>query len=166
MDETAAAKLVKALLQGDGKASIDLCAYVTEHPAEARYLVLALGDALSNLETRDYAAFALGEIGPLAARVVPQLIEALNYDPENYSAVPFALALGKIGKDAKSAVPALIDALDVEDPNVDFHVAEALGRIGPDAAIAVPRLEDLAKESHDVDVRNAASHAISLTREQ
>jgi HEAT repeat protein len=165
MDADKLIGLVKALHKGDRRATIALCKYAERHPWEARYLVSSLGAALSNVETRDSAAFALAAIGPSAATAVPELIKALKYDPENYLATPFAFALGRIGPAASRAVPALIEALEVQDSNVDSHVAEALGRIGSAAAIAIPSLRVLAIESPDSNTREAASLAIKQISE-
>lgn len=165
MDTDKLVSLVKALLNGERRASIILCEYAEQYPSEARYLVSSLGAALSNLETRDYAAFALAAIGLPAAMALPELIEALRYDPETYVATPFVLAIGRIGPLAKNAVPALIEALEVGDPQVDFHVAEALGKIGPAASTAIPALRTLVSESPDADTREAASLAIKQISE-
>ncbi len=165
MDTDKLVSLVEALLKGDGQAAAALCEYAEQYPSEARYMVSSLGAALSNLETRDYAAFALAAIGLPAATAIPELIEALRYHPENYVATPLVVALGRIGPLAKSAVPALIEALDVGDLSVNFHVAEAIGRIGPAAAAAIPALSTLANESPDADIREAALLAIKQISE-
>jgi HEAT repeat protein len=160
MDEARVIELVKAMCNGDDRAVRAILEYVEKYPPDAPYLLLALRDALSNLATRDSAAFVLAEIGPRAEMAVPDLIEALRYDPTSYVGVPFVVALGCIAKNAEKAVPALIEALDVEDPHIDLHVAEALGKFGPDARAAIPHLKRLRIDSADPDVRDAATHAL------
>ena len=150
-------------------------------------LVAALKDP--NKDTRQSAAYMLGEIGPDALGAVPALAAALEdrhedvresaayalgkMGPAAAEAVPILIgalkgkivrwgvpyALGKIGPAAAQAVPALAAALKDEDVHIRWGAAIALGEIGPDAAEAVPALVAALKD-HDGDVRQRAAYAL------
>jgi HEAT repeat protein len=92
---------------------------------------------------REYAAAALGEIGPAAQAAVPALIQALRH--ENYRVREAAAAgLGGIGPEARPAVPALVALVQKKDTFDESQAAvEALGKMGPAAKAAVPALAAL-----------------------
>ena len=108
------------------------------------------------IDVRESAAEALGEIGPDAKDAIPTLIDLLQ-DREVYVRKSAANALGEIGLHAKEAVPALITALGDEDSWVRVYTAEALGKIG--AKEAVPALIG-ALEDEDNYVRRHATEAL------
>jgi HEAT repeat protein len=91
--------------------------------------------------TRQWAAEALGGIGPEAREAVGPLIRLLKGNDQAgwWNA---AFALGKIGPEAKEAVPALLDVLrnpgGLQD-TLRQGVIEALDRIDPEAAAKVER---------------------------
>jgi HEAT repeat protein len=88
-----------------------------------------LGDAKN--ETRFYAIWTLGWIGPDAAETEPALVRAMS-DKSDDIRRKAAYALGRIGT-IKTPLPTLTSALS--DPNADVRssAAEALGRFGADA---------------------------------
>jgi HEAT repeat protein len=98
------------------------------------------------------AAFALGRIGPEAKEAIPKLVEMLPAD-EFY--VPYAL--GSMGPDA---VPAAVGVLLSDDPVARKNAARALSYMGPEAAYAVDNLILLLKQESDMEVKDAAIHAI------
>jgi HEAT repeat protein len=55
---------------------------------------------------REYAARALGQIGPVTKEVIPALIDAMDR-PADYVRNAAAEALGAMGPQAKEAVPQL-----------------------------------------------------------
>jgi HEAT repeat protein len=106
-----------------------------------RAAVPALVHALEHASplTREYAATALGEIGPDAGLAVPALIKALQ-DSDEEVVESVALALGALGEAARDAVPALIEAFQDEDAIAGRYAILALGNMGEPAAAAVPVL--------------------------
>lgn len=117
--------------------------------------------ASEEVEVREYAALALGELGASAAPVaVEPLIVALQ-DEDAGVRSSAAEALGWIGPTAaSSAVPALIAALQDEDAGVRSEAAWALGEMGPEAAsdTVVPLTEAL--KSDNAHVRSSAALAL------
>ena len=82
------------------------------------------------------ASYAIKELGPDAALVVPSLLERAgreNTDTDEF----LAAVLGKIGE---PAVPALIAALKREERGARLCALMALDRIGPEASAAAPAL--------------------------
>ena len=96
-------------------------------------LIALLNDADSFV--RDFAASALGSIGPAAKEAVPALHELLKKSP-----IGAACGLGGIGPDARDAVPDLIDALETNHGNCRTLVAGALWKIDPHSEHVIPAL--------------------------
>jgi HEAT repeat protein len=97
-----------------------------------------------DVETREQAAEALGEMGADAAPAAERIAEHLS-DPYWDVRKAAARALAKIGP---KAVPAIRKALRSDDYWAPLYAAEAAGRMGPDAAAAVP---DLVAAMEDAD---------------
>ena len=121
-------------------------------------LITALEDARENV--RASAAYALGEIGPVAAEAVDGLIALLTDESEEVRRHATS-ALGMIKVPVSKTVPALVRVLeDREDTDLAFFAAQALTRIGPDATEAVPVLRE-ALMSESAYVRGFSSEALS-----
>ena len=121
-------------------------------------LIAALKDERENV--RASAAYALGEIGPVAAEAVDGLI-ALLTDAFEEVRQHATSALGMIKVPASKTVPALVRVLeDREDTDLAFFAAQALTRIGPDATEAIPALQE-ALMSESAYVRGFSSEALS-----
>ena len=101
-------------------------------PDDSAVQVLIHNLARKEYKIRHAAVVILGEIGPTAARAIPDLSKVLKSQyPELVSAS--AVALGRIGPAASSAVPALTDCLvhtPHNDPEVKRAAVLALARIG------------------------------------
>ncbi|QLQ33180.1 MAG: HEAT repeat domain-containing protein [Candidatus Thiothrix singaporensis] len=111
-----------------------------------------------NTNVRQYAAFALGQIGDPSA--IPALANALKDKDENESMRSSAAsALGNIGD--TSASTALANALNNKDENEDVRssAASALGRIGDTSAISV-LANALNNKDENEDVRSSAASAL------
>lgn len=105
------------------------------------------------------AAYAAGELGPRAAELAPDLLEALHH-PDSIARTTILKALGKIGPAHPAVVPGLIRALDFPDFADRERAAQALAVIGPKAGQAVERL----RKSITTDipaVRIQAAHALA-----
>ena len=121
-------------------------------------LITALKDERENV--RAAAAYALGEMGPVAAEAVDGLIVLLNDTSEEVRRHT-ASALGMIKGPTSKTVPALVGVLeDPEETDLAFFAAQALTRIGPDATAAVPALRE-ALMSESAYVRGFSSEALS-----
>ena len=121
-------------------------------------LITALEDDRENV--RASAAYALGEIGPVAAEAVDRLIGLLTDKSEEVRRHATS-ALGMIKVPVLKTVPALVKVLeDREDTDLAFFAAQALTRIGPDATEAVPALGE-ALMSESAYVRGFSSEALS-----
>ena len=121
-------------------------------------LISALKDERENI--RASAAYALGEMGPVAAESVDGLIALLTDESEEVRRHATS-ALGMIKVPVSKTVPALIRVLeDREDTDLAFFAAQALTRIGPDAPEAVPALRE-ALMSESAYVRGFSSEALS-----
>ena len=120
-------------------------------------LIVALQDERENV--RASAAYALGEMGPVAAEAVDGLIALLTDESEEVRRHATS-ALGMIKVPVSKTVPALIEVLeDREDTDLAFFAAQALTRIGPDATEAVPALRE-ALMSESAYVRGFSSEAL------
>jgi len=93
-------------------------------------------EALKSSDTsiRREAVTAMQRMGPLPARVVPVLVEALQ-DESQYVRAGICYVLGTIGQEALSCVPRLILALEDEKWIVRNSAVAALGMIGDKRAI-------------------------------
>jgi hypothetical protein len=100
-----------------------------------------LADALrgGRAETREAAAWSLGQIGAQAAPAVTALTAALS-DQDVVVRGLAALALRDVGSAATTALDALVRALGDEDVGVRMMSAQAIGSLGPRAASAVQAL--------------------------
>ncbi|RKU15084.1 hypothetical protein C6500_20535 [Candidatus Poribacteria bacterium] len=121
-------------------------------------LIMALQDERENV--RASAAYALSEMGPVAAEAVDGLIALLTDESEEVRRHATS-ALGMIKGPVSKTVPALIEVLeDREDTDLAFFAAQALTRIGPDATEAIPALGE-ALMSESAYVRGFSSEALS-----
>ena len=109
---------------------------------------------------RASAAYALGEMGPVAAEAVDALIALLTDESEEVRRHATS-AVGMIKVPTSKTVPALVKILrNPEDTDLAFFAAQALTRIGPDATQAVPALRD-ALMSESAYVRGFSAEALS-----
>ena len=121
-------------------------------------LISALKDERENV--RASAAYALGEMGPVAAEAVDGLVGLLTDASEEVRRHATS-ALGMIKVPVSKTVPALVRVLeDRDDTDLAFFAAQALTRIGPDATEAVPALRE-ALLSESAYVRGFSSEALS-----
>ena len=121
-------------------------------------LITALSDERENV--RASAAYALGEMGPVAAEAVDELTSLLTDESEEVRRHAIS-ALGMIKEPVSKTVSALIKALENrEDTDLAFFAAQALSRIGPDATEAVPALRE-ALMSESAYVRGFSAEALS-----
>jgi len=107
-----------------------------------------------------YAAYALRDIGPGAAKAVPVLVKGLKSQmyETRWAA---ADALEGIGRRAAKAVPELTDSLKDKDYWMRKKVAWALGNIGPKAKDALPALNEMFQSENRIEVRIAVAYAIA-----
>jgi hypothetical protein len=91
-----------------------------------------------SVHSRNYTAWALGGIGPPAAKAVPTLLRATA--DTNYVRRGAIYALGKIRAQPELVVPALTNLLTGPDPNVRAITISSLELFGSDAKSAVPAL--------------------------
>ena len=107
------------------------------------------------------AADALGEFGPAAAEVVPNLIELLTEGPSAVR-IPAVTALGRIAPGTPhetEAVETLVESLHMSpDSQGTTEIIEALARFGRKADVAIPRLKELELAANK-EVRIAAQKA-------
>jgi HEAT repeat protein len=96
--------------------------------AGAAPAVTALMASLDDTAARDWAAAALGRIGPEAELAIPALIRLLESDDFTVR-VCAARALGEIGPASESAVPSLTTLLHDRELRVRVAADEALHRI-------------------------------------
>lgn len=121
-------------------------------------LITALEDERENV--RASAAYALGEMGPVAAEAVDGLV-ALLTDASEEVRRHATSALGMIKVPVSKTVPALMHILEnPEDTDLAFFAAQALTRIGPDATAAMPALA-AALQSKSAYVRGFSAEALS-----
>ena len=128
---------------------------------------LALVDELNNLpgilihcataDVRRCSAISeLGELGPVASRAGPALLQALASNDEAVKG-PAAVVLGKIRFQPEHVVTLLIALLD--DSFLRAEAAEGLGGFGALSKAAVPKLSALLN-LRDKEVRHAAREAL------
>jgi HEAT repeat protein len=94
---------------------------------------------------RAAAAQMLGDLGPVAARAVPALVNVLA-DGNAVLRRNAAFAVGKIGARPDLAVPALCALLRDPNEEVRMYAAIALKKFGAQAAPAVPTLVSAVKD--------------------
>jgi beta-lactamase regulating signal transducer with metallopeptidase domain/HEAT repeat protein len=109
---------------------------------------------------REYAAFILERMGPVAAPAIPELLGALP--GHDTVAIRAAAALGAIGPQARSSVPALFTALR----SGNEAAGEALVRIDPDNPALVPALIEVVQNPppsfNSQPVEEAVQAAVAL----
>ena len=106
------------------------------------------------------AAEALGEIGPPAKKLLPDVIAAMKLADYYWS---FGDALQKIDPEGKEAIPALIGMLKERRAATRAVAAMELGGYGAAATEALPLLEKLLKD-RDWSVKYQAEQAIEAIR--
>ena len=120
-----------------------------------------LGEILGDpdADTRGYAAYALGDMGPAAGAEAAAGLAALAGDPSETVRRNVAEALGTMQRPAPSVVGALARLVNDEDGQTGYQAAYSLARLGPAAASAVPALEQ-GLESENRYVRNHSVEAL------
>jgi HEAT repeat protein len=112
-------------------------------------------------ETRNWAAYTLGQIGHDAAPSVPTLARVVTQYDDPYERQAAARALGQVATaesaDKPVAVRALIDGLSDPDHRVRLWSATSLRRLGPHAHEATDKL---ISSFTDEPVREAAMAAV------
>ncbi len=119
-------------------------------PAAIPYLIEAF--QIGDRETREGAAYCLGELGPDSIEALPLLIEAIRQDEINV-AIEATYAAGKIST-TPDVIDLLIDTLLYEDSKLRKAAAEALGDIGSGPGILDALIK--AVDDEDSNVRDAA----------
>ena len=137
--------VMEALLAGLGHQSPIVRAAAAR--ALARVGVAAIPQLLSLVQTQDdpraaWAAFSLGEMGPVAVSAGPQLLKGLQ-SVNDVLSTACAIALARAAGDPQ-AVPHLVQVIESADARYPRSAAaSALGQLGPLAITAVPALERL-----------------------
>jgi len=123
--------------------------------------------ASPDIQTRWYATYALGQLGPGAEAAVEPLMRILENQREyEYVRGGAAWALGRIGLPAAGpAVPLLIDTLSSRHLSVRRNAPWALAQLAPAAGDAVPRLRELLADE-DIGVRLRAAAALWVIDKQ
>ena len=96
-------------------------------------------------QRRAAAAFALGQIGPAAASVAPELVNALK-DPSPQVRQQAAEALRYTQGWTPATLSALRQALKDPDPMIRTRAEEVFWQMGPRAEPAMPELVELLKD--------------------
>jgi len=145
------------------------------HAAPATYDGKTVSEWSALLAAKDHrvrrqAAYALGKIGPSAAKGVDALIAKGRgvHDPRLEVRWYAMEALGRIGPAAKASVPLMVEAIEHppkdqngrEDRRIRIVAAKALGRIGSNASAAVPTLLKTKKAPNDQEFRIEATLAL------
>lgn len=109
-----------------------------------------------------WAAYALGEMGPVAAESLPDLRANMRTGSEPLAGC-CAIAVARIAGDI-GAVPYLVATLRSDEPVAPRQAAaKALAELGPAATAAVGALDALV-DDEDVDVADAAVQALLAIR--
>jgi HEAT repeat protein len=115
--------------------------------------ILAIAKHLKQLDADGYdppaaqAARILGELGPKAKMVWPELVSALE-SPNPSIRVNSAQALGSMHADSDQAIGALVNLLSNEpEREVRRSAAAALGTIGPKAQTAIAPLAEILRQA-------------------
>jgi HEAT repeat protein len=111
---------------------------------------------------RTGACVALGDLGPIAAAAIPDLIDALD-SGDGYVEREAARALLTVAQNDPRPVPALTRKLQSAYDDAAWFSAEALGNIGRPAVSAIPALE-IAAMSRDPALAESASAALAKLR--
>ena len=131
--------------------------WLIEHQADLSVPILIA--ALEDPHAGTQAKFALGEIGPQAARSVPALVRCLEEETVTRplrTPPTSALALARIGA---AAVPNLIPLLRNARPEIRTSAAITLGFIGAPSTNAAPDLLPLLSDPA-LEVRQATALAL------
>ena len=110
---------------------------------------------------RGYAAFALGDMGPVAGADAVEAMTRLVQDPSEWVRRSAVEALGTMESNPQAAVPALSTLLGDEDGQTRYEAAYALARFGAAAADAVPAL---VAALNDADNRYVSAHSAAALR--
>jgi len=148
MTEDAHHKIRSAAILGLARIGREL-----DDPEPVRHIVDANDEDLGHR-----AAFALGELGEAAAPAVPQLLHAIQKDPDE--AVRWAAPLGKIGKAGKPALPVLL-SFAADDSHGNLAREECLTAIGAIGVASTEVLEGLTTAVRNPKLRGAALRAIA-----
>jgi HEAT repeat protein len=98
---------------------------------------------------------ALGRIGPVAKKAVPNVIPLLkSFLPQTTTAA--IDTLGHIGPGAREAIPALVDCLSHPQRDISSHAALALPRIDPLGELVVPKMIGLLNRGQQPWARSQA----------
>jgi HEAT repeat protein len=126
--------------------------------AKAKNAVPMLIDALHDMDvqTRQYSALALNEIGPDAKAATIDLIYAMLRDKDKDVRSNAALALTSVKPDARLAAPAFRQALRDKTVAVTDCAIDGLTKLG---AAGVPELSDALKD-RDKDARRLAAEIL------
>lgn len=130
----------------------DLWDYVTRNPGTYEELIPMLTDALTNLEERDFAAYTLARIGRPAKPSIPNLVQALLYDPANYVSQPFLEALASIGCHTQEMEDALVTVLDEMSAGEVILIARLLLGVGVYREEVVQALHDIPSWHKDPEI--------------
>ncbi len=120
------------------------------------HLAKTLGSA--DVGVRRAAVTALGQVGPVAADVVPQMAKLIS-DEDSGIRQSLATALGGIGATAKDVPELLTKLLADKNEKVRASAAASLGRIGPPAGKVA---DSIRKAMNDRDVGVAREAALAL----
>lgn len=108
------------------------------------------------------AAYALGEMGPVAAEAIAALRVGMRSGSQPFAGC-CAIAVARIAGES-GAVPYLVATLRSDDPVAPRQAAaNALAELGPAATVAVEALETLLDDA-DFDVADAAMKALEAIR--
>ncbi len=127
-------------------------------------LITALGDE----ETRYSSCVLLGELGPEAAKAVPELAQAATQSESYATRIEALIALAKIGEAAKSALPKILKSLDDKGINesaslksgVQIATCFALGSLGQPTDEVIEKLEQFLSVE-DPFLRRVAAWALA-----
>jgi HEAT repeat protein len=143
--------------------AIQLLGYSSQHTSS---LVPILTEALNDESrlVRFEGAISLANLGPVAERAIPRLIDCLN-DRTSVPGEPLGLcgaalmALERIGTEREDAVTSLSLLLSDDDTRVRVLAARGLSTVGK-ADIAVPALLKALKENSNPNVQRIAVWAL------
>ena len=137
---------------------LNLCLVFTVLGEDTTSLIKQLGSW-----NKDKAKKASDELTAMGAKVVPQLIEALNAGGRRQRRFA-ARTLRQIGQEAADAIPALSRCLEDSDALTRVYAIEALGKMASQADRVMPVLTK-ATEDVDRNVREQARVAIARLAE-
>jgi HEAT repeat protein len=129
-----------------------------QRAAAAPALAKVLADKQDEDQQRATAARILGDVGPEAADLLPQLSASAASDPSAKVRSSALLAISRIAE-AQGSVPVFVKSLSDSDAAVRLMAIQRLRELGRDAA---PALQDLAKllDSQDEKIRRTAGETL------